>query len=325
MSNQWAIKNLGDVCSFQGGSQPPKSNFIQEPREGYVRLLQIRDFTSDSKAVYIPEELVKKRCKKTDIMIARYGASVGQIHRGKEGTYNVALIKTNPNLDLIDIDFFYYYLQSPLFQKPLHKVSARAAQAGFSKTDIRDFQIPIPPLEEQKRIVSILDEAFENIEENKNQIVQKKNGAEELLQALLSSLMMPEKSGNKFREIRICDIIEPLTTINPSKQPDVEIEYIDVSSVNRDTLCIQKTSNLLGSKAPSRARRLVRTGDVIFATVRPTLQRIAIIPETLDGAVCSTGYYVLRPKNEVLSRYLFYYLLTPRFYQEMKSSLPVPC
>ncbi|MDC3298013.1 restriction endonuclease subunit S [Candidatus Poseidoniaceae archaeon] len=123
----------------------------------------------------------------------------------------------------------------------------------------------------------------------------------------------------RFREVRICDVIKPLTTINPSNQPDVEIEYIDVSSVNRDTLLIQQTSILLGSEAPSRARRLVHTGDVIFATVRPTLKRITVVPETLDGAVCSTGYFVLRPTDEVLSRYLFYYLQSQRFSNEMES------
>ena len=119
MSEQCLVMRLGDVCSFQGGSQPPKSNFIQEPKHGYVRLLQIRDFTSDSKAVYIPKELAKRTCEKTDIMIGRYGASVGQIHRGKEGSYNVALIKTIPDLNLINQDYFYYYLQSPIFQMPL--------------------------------------------------------------------------------------------------------------------------------------------------------------------------------------------------------------
>ena len=107
-----------------------------------------------------------------------------------------------------------------------------------------------------------------------------------------------------WKEVRLGDIISPLTTVNPTKQPLVEIEYIDVSSVNRENLTIQNTSILLGSKAPSRARRLVHAGDVIFATVRPTLKRIAIIPESLDGAVCSTGYFVLRPKEMVLSGFL---------------------
>ena len=94
----WPTVTLGEICEFQGGSQPPKSQFISEPADGYVRLLQIRDFKSDSKAIYIPESTKNRICSSDDIMLARYGASVGQIHRGKGGAYNVALIKTIPNI-----------------------------------------------------------------------------------------------------------------------------------------------------------------------------------------------------------------------------------
>ena len=50
----WETVKLGDICSFQGGSQPPKSQFIYEEKEGYVRFLQIRDFKSDKNVTYIP-------------------------------------------------------------------------------------------------------------------------------------------------------------------------------------------------------------------------------------------------------------------------------
>ena len=124
---------------------------------------------------------------------------------------------------------------------------------------------------------------------------------------------------NNWREVRISDIIQPLKTVTPSKQPNTKIEYIDVSSVNRETYSVEQTQILLGSEAPSRARRVVRKGDVLFATVRPTLKRVTIIPEELDGAICSTGYFVLSPTNEVLSGYLFYYLLGERFSREMEA------
>jgi type I restriction enzyme S subunit len=47
MKSNWQTKKLGEVCDFEGGSQPPKSNFIHEPRKGCVRFLQIRDFRGD--------------------------------------------------------------------------------------------------------------------------------------------------------------------------------------------------------------------------------------------------------------------------------------
>ena len=139
MIGSWKTMKLSELSDFQGGSQPPKSQFIDHPRKGYIRLLQIRDFKRDDKAVYIP--IVKKNrvCSADDIMIGRYGASVGQIHRGKAGAYNVALIKTIPNDNLINRNFFFYYLISDLFQQPLKMIAERSAQAGFSKADIASF------------------------------------------------------------------------------------------------------------------------------------------------------------------------------------------
>ena len=79
----WKIKKLGEICDFEGGSQPPKSKFIEQPKEGYVRLLQIRDFESDEKAVYVPYSKKLRFCDKEDVLIARYGASLGKILWGK--------------------------------------------------------------------------------------------------------------------------------------------------------------------------------------------------------------------------------------------------
>ena len=83
----WPTKKLGKICKFEGGTQPPKSNFIFEPKEGYVRLLQIRDFKSDKFVTYIPDTVKLKKCADDDLMIGRYGASVGQILTGKSGAY----------------------------------------------------------------------------------------------------------------------------------------------------------------------------------------------------------------------------------------------
>jgi len=174
------LYKLGDVCDFQGGSQPPKSMFIQQPEEGYIRLLQIRDFKSDDKAVYIPNAKKNRICESDDVMIGRYGASVGQIHRGKSGAYNVALIKTIPNTDIISKDYLYLYLQSELFQKELTSVSARSAQAGFSKADISPFEIVIPPIPEQKRIVALLDTVFADLEQTRAKTEQNLKNAREL-------------------------------------------------------------------------------------------------------------------------------------------------
>ena len=91
MRDGWEIKKLGDVTDLQGGSQPPKSTFLYEHQDGYVRLLQIRDFKRDDKAAYIVNSKKNRLCDENDILIGRYGASVGRICTGKSGAYNVAL------------------------------------------------------------------------------------------------------------------------------------------------------------------------------------------------------------------------------------------
>ena len=115
------------------------------------------------------------------------------------------------------------------------------------------------------------------------------------------------------------EILQKTETINPLQLPETEFNYVDVSSVSNTTFEIEQTQFLKGKDAPSRARRLIKENDVLFATVRPTLQRIAIVPEHLNNQVCSTGYFVLRPKNEIHHRFVFYWLFSNDFMEQMEN------
>ena len=115
------------------------------------------------------------------------------------------------------------------------------------------------------------------------------------------------------------EVLEKTETVNPLQSPNTEFDYIDVSSVSNTSFEIEETQRLKGKDAPSRARKLVRTNDIIFATIRPTLQRIAVVPPHLDKQVCSTGYFVLRPKQGMDHRFVFYSLFTEDFIGQMES------
>ena len=93
-----------------------------------------------------------------------------------------------------------------------------------------------------------------------------------------------------------------------------EFRYIDLSSVDRVTRRIGETAVISARDAPSRAQQIVREGDVIFATTRPTQMRWAVIPAEYDGQIASTGYCVLRPtRGEVLTNFLAHLLGADRF------------
>lgn len=105
---------------------------------------------------------------------------------------------------------------------------------------------------------------------------------------------------------------------DPRKKPNEVFQYVDVSAVSNTSFKITGATPTLGSDAPSRARKAIETDDVLFATVRPTLKRIALVPPELDGAIASTGYCVLRcDKKKAEPRFLYSFLITDHFNARM--------
>ena len=155
----WKWLRHNELFEIIGGSQPPKSKFEDDPREGYVRLYQIRDYGEKPVPVFVPRNLVSKFTKKGDILLARYGASVGKVFWAEEGAYNVAMAKSMPLFEEGPVlpAFVYYYYLAPLYQT-LVRNNSRSAQAGFNKEDLNGLLFPLPPLAEQKRIVAKIEE-----------------------------------------------------------------------------------------------------------------------------------------------------------------------
>lgn len=145
---------LTEVVDFIGGSQPPKSQFSDDQKEGYVRLIQIRDYKSGNHIVYVDSASTKKFCTKDDVMIGRYGPPVFQILRGLDGAYNVALMKAVPNEDVLTKDYLFWFLQSPSIQNYVIGISQRAAgQSGVNKKALEKYLIPVPNKAIQNDIV----------------------------------------------------------------------------------------------------------------------------------------------------------------------------
>ncbi len=93
--------------------------------------------------------------------------------------------------------------------------------------------------------------------------------------------------------------------------PFEEIEYIDISSVGTGT--ITGTTRLSLSDAPSRAKRSVKHGDTILATVRPNLRSFYFIKNPSPNTVVSTGFAVLRARDSIDKRYLYYSVTSQAF------------
>lgn len=106
-------------------------------------------------------------------------------------------------------------------------------------------------------------------------------------------------------------------TLSEKYDEDFEINYIDIGSVT--TGYIQNSEVILYSDAPSRARRIVREGDILVSTVRTYLKAIAPVPHSENGYIASTGFAVIRSRNDVCSDYLKYALLSNYFINLVES------
>lgn len=234
MNNNWKVLPFGEVCELVGGSQPPKSEFIYEPREGYIRLVQVRDYKTDKYETYIPISKAKKFCSTTDIMIGRYGPPIFGIFSGIEGAYNVALMKAIPNESLLNRDYFRWFLKTHTLVRFVEKTSKRAAgQDGVRKERLYNYKVPIPPIEEQKQIVAILDEAFEAIDQAQANIEKNIDNAKELFQSKLNEIFSQTGEGWEERSLgEICGNLDSKRKpITKNKRISGEIPYYGASGI----------------------------------------------------------------------------------------------
>lgn len=322
MKQGWEVKKLGEVCIIERGSSPrPIKKFVTDDVNG-INWIKIGDTKEGEKYIYSTKEKItiegslKSRIVNEGDFILSNSMSFGRPYIMKikgcihDGWF---VLRLNEN---IDSDYFYNLLSSNLIQEQFTRLASGAIVKNISSDLVKKALLPIPPLQEQQRIVSILDKAFADIDKLKENTEKNLKNAREVFESYLQSVF--ENKGEDWEERKLGEILEKTETIAPTKNPNDEFIYIDVSSVNKDTKEIESVTVLIGKNAPSRARKLIKTNDVIFATVRPTHRRVAIITEKYNNQVCSTGYFILRAKKNIYNNLIYYFLLTETFNKQME-------
>lgn len=104
------------------------------------------------------------------------------------------------------------------------------------------------------------------------------------------------------------------------KTPDEDFTYIDVGSINKEYGIIEEPSILSAKDAPSRARKIVQKGTVIYSTVRPYLLNIAIIESVFSPEpIASTAFAIIHPYTAMNANFIYYYLRSPVFINYVES------
>lgn len=189
--------------------------------------------------------------------------------------------------------------------------------AAIKQKDLKSLPIHLPPLDEQRRIVGILNRAA------KIERLQKQ--AQERLREFIPALFIkmfgdPVENPMKWPKQKLGEICLKTEQYNPGKHPTQEFQYVDISGIDNVSKKINRFRLILGAEAPSRARKRIRTSDVLVSSVRPNLNAVAIVPDHLDGGIASTGFCVLRANRKILDpTYLFLQVCSTYFINTMIS------
>jgi len=319
---------LTNVCELQGGSQPPKSEWNDKKLDGYVRMLQIRDFTQgkDKYIQYVKDAKKLKKCTQTDILIGRYGASIGKILTGLEGAYNVAMMKVTPS-EKIDREYLYHFLKGSLFQNAIASIGSRAAQAGFNKEDLSKINIPLPSLTKQKQIAKTLDKAQELIELRKESIKK--------LDALSKAIFIdmfgdPINNPMGWKVKKLKELSTHILSGNTPKggsQVYVKKGILFFRSQNvwknkillDDIAFIDNETHLKMKKSSLKYKDILITKTGRINTENSSLGRASLFLGKDDSANINGHVYLVRLKKSMVHEFIVYILTTDEYREYIRS------
>lgn len=299
---------LTDICDFQGGSQPPKDEWLFEKQEGYIRMLQIRDFTQSEKVVpeYVKISKSTKICQADDILIARYGASIGKILTGLSGAYNVAIMRAIPDTHMLQKKYLYYYLKSPYFQTAILNVGSRAAQTGFNKEDLSKLEIKCPLLSEQDSIIDILQKVESIIGKRKKELIF----LDELVKARFVELFGdPVKNDKGWRTLPLEDSCKSIVDC-PHSTPAYTTEYtgymcIRTSIIKKNKIMWDEVEYISEEEFVKRIqRKKPEVGDVVYTREGAILGIAAIIDRKYNVALGQRLMLLSPDTNKCISEFL---------------------
>lgn len=181
-----------------------------------------------------------------------------------------------------------FVIQNDIFFDYAVGKSAGSLSPRVKWEHLANYEFNLPELDEQKKLAEVLWQIVDTMESYKKLLAK----TDEMVKVKFNELLLKNE-----RTCTIRDYVElPIKKITKNTKFD-EIQYIDISSIDKDLRIIQGTTNYQLNNAPSRAQQIVKKNDILISTVRPNLKTFAIINLEADNLIASTGFCVLRVQN----------------------------
>lgn len=192
----WMTKKLGDLCDIaRGGSPRPIQQYLTNSPDG-INWIKISDASASSKYIYEtkekikPEGVTKSRLVQKDDFLLSNSMSFGRPYIMKtSGCIHDGWLVLKDKSGFFDQDYLYYFLNSQAAYKQFDNLAAGSTVRNLNTQLVKNVIIPIPPIEEQKRIVEILDKAFEGIAQAEANTRRNLINARELFDSYLDKIL----------------------------------------------------------------------------------------------------------------------------------------
>ena len=309
-----------------------------------IRTFQIKTpIVNEDNLVFINEtdhlrEFCKTELLSGDIVFTKIGAGIGDVGilPKKYAKYNFSQNVAGSSIkrEKINPYFLIAFLNSRYGRMQIHRYMMPSGQGKLELRDIKKIAIPrFSDVEIEIARMMELSESKSQLSQSlytqAQQLLERELGLDKLVfdkplsyEARLSEVVGNNRadadyyqtrykqlrsniSGNRTGIQRLIDfaiVLKP--NIDPSKSPSSEFKYVELADINPTLGIINNANTFLGKELPSRARRVVTKGDVIASSVVGSVDKAALVDETNDGCLASTGFFHFRPKKNIKSEFL---------------------
>ncbi|RVD66570.1 MAG: restriction endonuclease subunit S [Mesorhizobium sp.] len=306
MKAGWKLRPLGEVCNLLNGRAYKRAELLDT---GKYPVLRVGNFFTNDHWYYSDLELdANKYCDDGDLLYA-WSASFGpRIWKGGKVIYHYHIWKVVPEVGQLDRDFLHHFFD---WDKELIKKDqgAGTTMMHVSKGSMEARSIPLPPIEEQQRIVAVLDDAFAGLARARAHAEANLQNARQLFESFLGTVF--SKGADGWRSAPLQQLVEEDCSLSYGiVQPGDEVS--EGLPIVRPTDLGERIVTLNGLKRidPVNAQGYGRTnlkGNEILLCVRGSTGVVSLASEELAGANVTRGIVPIRFEPSVVNQQFGYY------------------
>ena len=326
------VKKISTFCKTGSGGTPSRSNnaFFENGTIPWVKSGELKNRYITEVEEYITDLAVEKSSAKLvskgSLLIAMYGATVGEVSQlTYDATTNQAICNIQPDENVCDVNYLYRFLEASKSYLLSRRVGG--GQPNISQGVIKDLDVPLPPLEEQRRIASILDQADE-LRQKRQQTIEKLN---QLLQATFIDMFGDPVSNPKGWDAK--KLSELSTKIHSGNTPkggsenyvDKGIIFLRSQNVWKNKVILDDVAYIDAETHAKMMKSSVKHGDLLMTktgrinTENSSLGRAAIYLGEDDSANINGHVYLIRIKEAFNKFFILRILTLPDYYEYIRS------